>query len=143
MGWWKRDNGDVLGDASADLVSRHMRSLATPPTLGAFLAALGEILRMKSNDLCSDNGPVRQLVADFELDDKVTTVLPDPTVDPALRGALDVLCEEILDAYELEMERRPTQRELVGSFDFVLGHEPERFLSIEEDGSVTEIRIEP
>ena len=142
MGWWKRKNGDVLGDAPADLVGRHMRALATRPTLGAFLAALREILRVKSRDLCSDDGPVRQLVADFELDDKKTTFLPDPTVDPVLRGALDVLCEEILAAYELEMDRRPTQRELVGSFDFVLGYEPERFLSIEEDGSVTEIRIE-
>jgi hypothetical protein len=147
MGWWTNADGDDLGDAPADEISRHLKPLATKlgaaPTLPALLFHLREVLVHKTTDLCEpgEDRPFDTLVAD--VDDGNGNVMPVPAsgeLVPQLRGAIDALCEAITDAYELELERRPTRRELLRTFSFVLRYAPDRFLDIDPAAFVTNIR---
>lgn len=99
------------------------------------------MLAHEAEDLCAPGDqPFRELVADVELvDGRVVIVSATATPDPRLRAAIDTACEAISDEYDV-LERRPTRRELLRTFDFVLGYEPDQYLEIEEGASVQEIR---
>jgi hypothetical protein len=84
--------------------------------------------------------PPRELVADVELGSgQIVAVFASPVARSLLRDALDALCEAISDEYDA-LDRRPTQRELLGTFAFVLGYAPDVYLDIEMDSSVRGIR---
>lgn len=147
MGWWRNDAGDQLGDEPADIVQHGLEQLAAPgssrPTLSQLLLHLQEIVRLKTNDLCApgEDRPFHELVADVETtEDEVITVRPNDEIDPAMRAELDRMCESISETYDV-LERRPTRRELLRTFDFVLGYAPDRYLKIASDVSVREIRV--
>lgn len=147
MGFWKNDDGDCLGDEPADLIAEHLRRLAetrgSKPTLPELLRGLDALLRAKTGDLCrrGEDKPFRAVVADVEDEAGVIEEVRAATeVEPRIRDALDVLCEEISDAYMRNYDDRPTRRELLRSFDFVLGYAPEDLIDIAEGRSVVEIR---
>jgi hypothetical protein len=148
MGWWRNDAGDQLGDEPADIVQRGLEQLVASrgvrPALAQLLRHLEEVLRHKTNDLCvpGEDRRFRGLVADVEeASGDVITVRPAGPIDPEMRAELDSWCESVSDAYAV-LGRRPSRRELLRTFDFVLGYAPDRFLEIAASGSVREIRVE-
>lgn len=143
MGWWRNQDGDQIGDDSADVASEHLEKLAEhkKPSLGELLAHLRVVLATKADDLLAQGEPRPQtLDADVERPDgTIERVSEAGGIDPSLRDAVDEMCAAISERYGAFLDRRPTLREVLASIKFVLAHEPDRLLNIAEDSSVQRI----
>ncbi len=120
MSWWSVGDGtdQVVGDDSADAAKKALRELGMPTPeqmLNALAGAVNAGLTLRRAD--GETIDSDQAAADAAMTEK-------------LRAGVD----SITEAYQRAFERNPSLKEVVQSFVFVLGHKPERFLSIEGAG---------
>jgi hypothetical protein len=152
MSWWTNEpSTDVIGDPPADYFTRGLGSVAQarskkgapPPSLSELLAALAFALRKKTRDWCGpdEDVPFQQLEAYVEEPDgAVRKYEAEPHFedeDMVLR-----LCEAfeaITLQYEDVLERPPRQSELLAVAAFILGYEPDAYLTMTEGCSVRRI----
>jgi hypothetical protein len=131
MGWWSNDNGDVLGDGPADNVSLALQDLNAKLDhvlrLGELIGALELVVTAKGSDLLNeDDGRGLSLRAVLDVDDVESTVEAEHDVSDMVRDAVDELCGKISNEYVEFVGRRPTRRELVATFRFILSSPGDR-----------------
>jgi hypothetical protein len=144
MSWW--DIGDdVIGDAPADIMThalseyvcvREKQSQAKPTLqemLDSFAAALRKIEGGKRYEF-------RKLVARQE--SAPTTATAGKSTNHELVSVLGQAFEKIDAEYQQRFGREPRLSELLQTLSFILGYEPERFLSNAEGMKIREIVAE-
>jgi hypothetical protein len=151
MGWWETGQGDdVIGDEPADTITTTLRAMAEAyeeqgkqkPTVQQLLNAILSALRLKPEQFIDEGNEIsiQTLTAKFESTLDNVSSSEDNIADNQLVTALCDAFEEVAVEYEdAEMERKPRLSELLTSIAFVLGYEPEEYLSVPEGTSVTEI----
>ncbi len=152
MSWWTIEaSTDVIGDPPADSFMRGLGSIAQarakrgapPPTLAEFLAALASALRKKTRDWCgpSEDVPFQELEAQVkEPDGSIRKYPQDPRFeDEEMVLRLCEAFEAVTLQYEDVLDRPPRRSELLALAAFVLGYEPDAYLTISEDASVRRI----
>jgi hypothetical protein len=124
MSWWDVGKEQLtIGDVPADRVGDGLKRIAAAqgkPGLPRFLSGLGRVLD-------------RKLVARTPAGD----VAADGSDDPALERECGSTIASVREAYRDELKREPSIDEILACFAFVLGFEPERYLS-QLDGSAIE-----
>jgi len=134
MGWWSAggEAHEVVGDDSADAVARMLAGMPEPGmqeflnALAAALQATGAYsfhrLRARlSNGREMESGPE----ADAEL------------VRLACQGV-----DSVIEVYRDQLDRPPTLREVLENSVFILGYQPDRYLSGMEGIEVKDLRFE-
>ncbi len=154
MGWWETGNGDdVSGDGPADSVTGALITIAEAcqekniqrPTLMQLLNGIVAALRPRPEVYLSDGEGISigRLVAKLESHPYEVSVKEFTPTDEWLVIPLRYAFEEIAVEYQdSEVERKPRLSELLAAFAFVLGYEPEKYLSIGGENSVEEIVAE-
>lgn len=127
MSWWDTSRGRVLGDGPADVFRAALRDFAErrKPTLPELLAALGEALGRPGLAASRENGPA--------------VLAAEGPADPDLVVALRQAFEKIGEEYRTYLDREPALEEILETVDFILGYQPERFLSDVEGMEILEI----
>ena len=123
MSWWDVGKEQLtIGDVPADRIGRGLKRIAAQekPGLPRLLSGLGRVLD-------------RKLVAHTPRGSVAANGLEDPALERELRNTVD----SVIEAYRDELKREPTTEEILACFAFVLGFEPERYLS-QLDGSAIE-----
>jgi hypothetical protein len=152
MSWWETGDGNVIGDHPADLAGGALEALATARAAGAvpkstlpeFLDALAASLR-SSPPGAIDVGnrfPFRRVIAVTQNGARVhgvgaTLAAADPTV-----AALTLVIGEIARGYQDVWGRSPRLAELLEIFLFVLGYQPDRYLSGAEGLELQSLDVE-
>jgi hypothetical protein len=153
MGWWETGDGDdLIGDEAVDAVERALKAFRKAgrgerPTLEALLDALVAGLAAGGPSLFAgaEKKRVRRLTAKLEPGPARASAAVAGAPGSAGQGLVSALAEaleEIHDEYEESVDRKPRLSELLACFAFVLGQEPEEYLSGVEGRSVTEIAAE-
>lgn len=133
MGWWGTGENESIGDEPADAVTVLLAKLASlrkkkqqpPPDLQELLDCLAAALRSTGIAHPYDfHGLRARLSNGVELVSNIDCNEGRAMID-ALRDALI----EIDEIYHEAFERSPTLREIVDNFAFVLGYQPNRYLS--------------
>lgn len=150
MGWWRTEDGHVLGDDPADIVANRLGALSKELlatrsralALEELLAQLRMVLVVKRTDLLDRNAPmVDSVVADIEREDGSRTIVePGTSIDTSVRDRVDEMCAAISQSYVTFLERRPTAEELLASICFVLRSRPETYLAIHDNARILRIR---
>jgi hypothetical protein len=124
MSWWDVGKEQLtIGDVPADRIGGGLKRIAAAhgrPSLPRLLSSLGRILDTK----VVSRTPHGQVAADGS---------EDPALDREIRSTVD----SVMEAYRDELKRGPSTEEILACFAFVLGFEPERYLS-QLDGSEIE-----
>ena len=153
MGWWKTgQNNDIIGDAPADMISSMFDRIVRnneylgkeKPTLSNLLAAILIALRSEPEKILNqgDAISIRRLVATINSGATVITSQEGNTVDDNLANTLREEFELITGEYQESLERKPKLSELLACVAFILGANPEKYLSGIQGGSVEEIVAE-
>jgi hypothetical protein len=136
MSWWETGKERlVIGDVPADKVTGGLKSMAAArrqsgqaePTLPQLLSGLGRVLGQD------------KLVAKTSRGTVVGTGPNGPELDAGLREIVRAVDE----AYQDELKRAPKIEEVLANFLFVLGFEPERYLSKLDGATIEDIAAEP
>lgn len=131
MSWW--DIGDdVIGDTPADIMARALGEIShareqrsrANPTLGEVLAGLAAALREAGD---GRRYSFRQLVATQR--SGLSVAASGDGAEGQLVSTLRRAVEEIEDEYQQRFGRMPRVSELLYTLLFVVGHDPEQFLS--------------
>ena len=150
MGWWEIGQGDdIIGDSPADTIAETLGHIAScceeqgkpKPTLKEALDAIASVLRLTATEVV-ENGEeifIQSLVAELEPTSTQVCGGENDNSDEALVAAFGKAIEEITNQYQDAVDRKPRLRELLACIRFVLGYNPEEYLSIEEGVSVKEI----
>ena len=143
MGWWSTGNGDdVTGDEPADIVTTTLHRIAESrrkrrrrkPSLPELLNAMAGPLGREPESYLTHRKrfKIKRLIATARgrtLRVEYTSDLEaggrPGELEPPIREALTA----IATAYEQAVDRKPRLSEVLSSFEFVLGDEPEEYLS--------------
>jgi hypothetical protein len=121
MSWWDVGKEQLtIGDVPADRIGAGLKRIAAAhgkPGLPRLLSSLGRVLDTK-------------LVARTPRG----LVAADGSDDAALQREFRNTVASVTEAYREELKREPSIEEILACFAFVLGFEPERYLS-QLDGS--------
>lgn len=153
MGWWKTGQGDdIIGDAPADTISEIFAAIASSfeeegkpkPTLQQVLDAIILVLREKGSDIFESTEEIsnQTLVAELEPTSAKVWIRGNNIADEKLIKAFEKAFEEIVDQYQDSVNRKPRLAEIFASIKFILGYNPDEYLSIEENSSVKKIWFE-
>jgi hypothetical protein len=130
MSWWDVGKEKLtIGDVPADKITAGLKKIATThgkPTLPQLLSTLGYVLKRK---LIAHTSP--------------GTVAADGSHDPGLERELGKIVDAIIKPYSDELKREPRTEEILACFTFVLGFEPERYLSNLDGSTIEGIVAEP
>ena len=129
MGWWNVGNqGEVIGDDSADTVTDILEESASGFDLPKFLDTLAAALKRAGFAFSRLRAKTTQ--------DEVTSsadAMPTP---------FDEGLEQLFQVYQNDFERPPSLVEILESFAFVLRHRPDRFLDGMDGRSLKSITAE-
>lgn len=153
MGWWAKENGvDIISDQVADTITIALKNIANEKkarsqpqlTLAELLNVIQVALskKQKSFLLEGDTISIQKLIAELGNSTEVITSNLEETqsIDEYVLNQIVEAFEETTVYYEdSELERKPKLSEILASFAFVLGYDPEDYLSIPEDFSVSGI----
>lgn len=142
MSWW--DIGDdVIGDAPADIMGQALGEIArakqtqAKPTLPEILDGFAAALRRMD---AGQRYSFQKVVARQESGRAVAAT--GESADDQLVSTFGQAFANIETEYQQRFERKPRLSELLQTLLFVIGHEPERFLSDAEGLKVNEIVAE-
>ena len=154
MGWWKTgQNKDIIGDVPADIISSMFKTIVRnyeelgkeKPTLSEMLSALLIALRTEPEKILevAEAISIRRLVATINPGGtEITSQLDGKAVDEMLVKRLRGELELVTTSYLETLERKPKLSELLACLAFILGSNPEKYLSGIQGGSVQEIVAE-
>jgi hypothetical protein len=127
MSWWDTPRGLVLGDGPADIAQSALQDFAVHrrPTLPELLAAMGEALGRPGLLARQEEGP----------DVPAAAGAADQDLVSALKQAFDEIGKE----YRTYLKREPVLAEILETVQFILGYQPERYLSGVEGMEILEI----
>jgi hypothetical protein len=140
MSWWETGKERLtIGDVPADKVTDGLKGIAAArkqdgkaePTLQELLSSLGHVLRQIDPQL-------PPIVAKTSSG----AVAEASTRDAKLAEDLTAIVGAVTDAYVDELKRKPKAKEVLACFEFVLGFEPERYLSNLDGSTIEEIEAE-
>jgi hypothetical protein len=136
MSWWETGKEKlVIGDVPADKVTGGLKKIAAArrkggqaePTLPQLLSTLGRVLERDKLVAKTSRG----------------TVVGSGPNDPELEAGLREIVRAAEEAYQDELKRAPKIEEVLANFLFVLGFEPERYLSKLDGATIEDIAAEP
>jgi len=148
MGWWSTGHGDdASGDGPADTMQACLTSIAASrvekrqakPTLEKLLTAMVQALNARSATIIQDGTSVHIRKLEARLEPDSMHVSSGNTADEGVVKALGDAFAAIAREYNDVLDRRPRLSELLYAVRFVLGYEPERYLSIDPGTSIKEI----
>jgi hypothetical protein len=122
MSWWDVPDtaDDVTGDGPVDAVDEVLTSLQQKPSLAELMRALELAIKAK-----------RDRIADVPATVAIGLKSGEPAANdapPELVDALQRAVEGIADSFDHHLERKPRVVEVVYTFTFSLGGEPEGVL---------------
>ncbi len=142
MSWWDINNDSVIGDEPADLlvmslsaIGRDRRSQGRPrPTVQEIMDGLAVALRATAKENLDDGGriSIRRLVCEQAPGPAVVSDDAGGVVDETIVAELRDSLEAIKRVYEERWQRKPRLGEFLETLTFVIGYEPERFMSFPE-----------
>lgn len=153
MGWWRIGNDDdVIGDGPADIAQAALEQIARPrrakaqqkPALDQLLTALASAINRRSGNLLEDGGAacIRRLEARCDPESIYVSADDLSHADPTLVKVLDRALDTVSHEYKDVLQRKPRLSELLHVFRFVLGPEPVRYLAIDAEVTIREIRAD-
>jgi hypothetical protein len=140
MSWWETGTERLtIGDAPADKITDGLKRIAaarrqngqSEPSLPELLSSLQSVLKQSDPQL-------HPLVATTS----VGKVAVGSGHDPKLQEDVADIVRAVTDAYVDELKRKPRTKEVLACFEFVLGFEPERYLSNLAGSSIDAIETE-
>ena len=148
MGWWRSglNPDNVLGDGPADALEDELARLAQiadpKPSFQTLLTHLAAVLRRDADSLLAEpkvygNQP---LVARFQPPSPELVSETDAS-NPQVLAALTAAMTRISGEYQLELSRKPTLGEMLGTVAFVLRVRPERYLPGTERQVLVDVAI--
>ncbi|MBL1202382.1 MAG: hypothetical protein FWK04_25765 [Nostoc sp. GBBB01] len=153
MGWWETGQGDdIIGDAPADTITEIFEAIASSfeeegkskPTLEQLLNAIFSVLCEKGADIFQNGEEIsiQSLVAELQPTSVKVSSSSNESAHEELVQALDKGIQEIITQYQDSVNRKPRLQEFLACIKFVLGYNPEEYLSIEEGIAVKKIWVE-
>jgi hypothetical protein len=150
MGWWTRDNGDIIGDLPVDRILQAMRAIAErstgKPTLPAMLSIAAAAIARRPDALVSDpaNVPKSSVARVLLHDGKRFDGDRSPPDTEAVNTLWDQFEHIAADYLSTELKRRPTLSELLASLAFVLRVEGTKYLQgVSHEIDIDRITLEP
>ena len=153
MSWWYTGQGDDLtGDVPADMINDALKALAKicadegqqKPDLAELLTAIKLVANAQS-EVTIANGTgssIQCLTAKLAGDEGEVSSEDNIAPRRALLDVLNQTFEEIIAYYRSALEREPRLSELLACIQFILGYEPETYLSIQPGCSILRIDFE-
>lgn len=150
MGWWSTGNGnDLVGDGPADTIQAMLANIAAScfdegkpkPTPMQFLTAMMKVINENAEVVIHGGAKVhiRKLEVQFEPHLHCASTGEVSSAIQSLEEPLDHAFVAIAREYEDVLGRKPRITELLSTVQFVLGHEPSIYLSV--DAEVTKVKI--
>lgn len=149
MSWWEIDNGNVMGDGPADVVSSTLGAIAEArenmgrpaPTLQEILDGFATALRMVQNKSLdqAQQTSFQNVVARLQSAPDVLSSGEAATADAQIVEAFRQAFANIEEQYQERWERKPRLAELLEALSFILGYRPDRFLSGADEMNILEI----
>jgi hypothetical protein len=149
MSWWDIENGNVMGDGPADLLSSTLSSIAEArenagrraPTLQEILDGFASALKIVQDKSLDKAQPTsfQNLVARLESAPAVTSGGEAGAADSQVVSAFQQAFAQIEEQYQERWERKPRLAELLEALSFILGYRPDRFLSDADELNISEI----
>lgn len=154
MGWWEtEENDNFIGDTPTDTIASTLTYIAETreeqdkgkPTLQELLNSILATLQTNPEGFIAEGKTIciRRLIALVIPELESVTSSEANKADSQVANALCDAFEEVAVEYEdSELERKPKLTELLTSMAFVLGYQPEEYLSIAEGASIKKIFAE-
>jgi len=151
--WWDIENDGKLGDRPIEIVEYALEAIARTyeeargqhPTLQELTDAIASTLNTKPDVFCSDFGEARGAQAVIVRLDAGTHVVSNRlllTANEQTVIALYNTFEEIANVYQEQWKRQPSLRELLETIKFVLGSNPDNYISNPSGNSIEAIVVE-
>jgi hypothetical protein len=152
MGWWGTgNNDDTIGDGPADKLGGALEDLADhyeriyhhkPAFQQVLNAVLSTLCQQPENYVCdSQEYEFSQITVELDSESMVVSNQDVKAEEAAIAIFHDAFEEIAVEYQDSEMERKPRLSELLATLEFVLGYQPEEYLSDAEGLSIASIEI--